>query len=81
MRNSLHNIGESSNMYSIYCTQLPLSAISQFHTPIWNIGRTGILEDFLSLGSMHVSIFSSLGVFFSWHFLYMKKDNRLEYIV
>ena len=49
--------------------------------PIWNIGRTGILEDFLSLGSMHVSIFSSLGVFFSWHFLYMKKDNRLEYIV
>ena len=49
--------------------------------PIWNIGRTGILEDFLSLGSMHVSIFSSLGVFFSWHFLYTKKDNRLELMV
>ena len=27
--------------------------------PIWNIGRTGILEDFLSLGSLHVSIFFS----------------------
>ena len=27
--------------------------------PIWNIGRTGILEEFLSLGGMHVSIFFS----------------------
>lgn len=41
----------------------------------WNIGR------FLSLGGLHVSIFSSHGVFFSWHFLYTKKDNRLELIV
>ena len=31
--------------------------------PIWNIGRTGILEDFLSHGGLHVSIFSSLGFF------------------
>ena len=29
--------------------------------PIWNIGRTGILEDLLSFGGLHVSIFSSLG--------------------
>ena len=49
--------------------------------PIFGIGRTGILEDFLSLGGMHVSIFSSHGVFFSWHFLYTKKDNRLELMV
>lgn len=47
--------------------------------PIWNIGRTGILEDLLSLGGMHVSIFFSNGFFFShgifisWHFLYTKK--------
>ena len=41
----------------------------------WNIGR------FLSLGGLHVSIFSSHGVFFSWHFLYTKRDNRLESMV
>ena len=49
--------------------------------PIWNIGSTGILEDLLSLGGMHVSIFFSHGIFFSWHFLYTKKDNRLESMV
>ena len=42
----------------------------------WNIGR------FLSLGGLHVSIFSSHGVFFSWHFLYtLKSATIIQYTI